>query len=200
MNLLLERLPYEINGVPIDPSYRVMVKFEVALADPNKSNIEKVLPTLESFYRQPVADLQKAWDGLLWFYLGGADATEAGTGGVAKRIYDFEQDSPHIYTAFLQVYGIDLQMTDLHWWAFRQLFFDLPDTCLMGKIMGFRGADTSRMKGAEKKYYQSMQKLFTLKTKGPAEHLSAANKEAAYIYKVRKRYEEAQKWAQKERK
>ncbi|MCM1463588.1 MAG: bacteriophage Gp15 family protein [Bacteroides sp.] len=58
-----------------------------------------------------------------------------------ERTVDFEQDSPYIYAAFLQVYGIDLfrERGKLSWQKFLALFYSLPEGCKIGEIMAIRG-------------------------------------------------------------
>jgi hypothetical protein len=57
--------------------------------------------------------------------------------------YDWEQDSEYIKAAFLQQYGIDLSVTDLHWHDFQGLFYALADTKL-NQIMSARYDDSKK--------------------------------------------------------
>lgn len=198
MNLLVDDLPVTLCGVPIRTDYRYMVLFEQMLKDPDLSNAEKISSALELLYtRQPEASLQDAWEELLWFYRGGETPTKDNgqTYHRSKAVYDFEQDAAYIYAAFRQVYGIDLQAGPLHWWAFRALLSSLPDTCLMGQIMGWRAADTRKMKGAEKRHAEKMQRLFALKGHSAETALSLAEQEASYKAQMDERYRAAQQWA-----
>jgi len=49
-------------------------------------------------------------------------------GKQGARAFDWLIDSDYIYAAFLQQYGIDLEITDMHWHKFMALFYGLKDT------------------------------------------------------------------------
>lgn len=199
MNILIDDLPEEVAGIPIYTDYRNMIQFEMLINDPEIPNFEKACLAIDLLYREPISDFQKAWDGLLWYYRGGTEQEEISEENInrssLKRAYDFEQDAGRIYTAFLQVYGIDLQENPLHWWSFLNMLMNLPDTCQMGKIMAWRSTDTSKLKGAEKKRVQELQKIFAIKRKSNHEKMTLMERDAQMIAKAQKRYKEAQEWA-----
>lgn len=197
MNLLIDDLPETVNGIPIYTDYRNMVQFELLMQDEEFSGLEKASLALNLLYREPVPDFQAAWDGLLWYHHKGMEPQEekkCKQGNPSAVLYDFEQDAGYIYTAFWQVYRIDLQAVPLHWWTFRELLLHLPDTCMMGKIMRIRGADLSKMKGTEKKYYQKMKTVFAIRRKDAYANMTAAERQQQLREQVLARYREAQKW------
>jgi hypothetical protein len=56
------------------------------------------------------------------------------------RYYDFDNDFPYIYAAFLQFYGIDLiDVKYLHWFKFSALLSSLPE-CKFTDIVSYRNA------------------------------------------------------------
>lgn len=71
--------------------------------------------------------------------------------GSGKILIDFELDSDLIYSAFLEVYGIDLIDSDLHlhWFKFNALFDSLHGTKL-NEVMGYRGFDENDKTSYEK--------------------------------------------------
>lgn len=197
MNLLIDDLPETVNGIPIYTDYRNMVQFELLMQDDELSALEKASLALNLLYREPVSDFKTAWDGLLWYHHKGMEPQVEKKHSQANSItvlYDFEQDAGYIYTAFWQVYRIDLQATPLHWWTFRELLLHLPDTCTMGKIMQIRGIDLSRLKGPEKKYYQRMKAIFAIRRKDVYTSMTATEREQKFREQVLARYQEAQKW------
>ncbi len=197
MNLLIDDLPETVNGIPIYTDYRNMVQFELLMQDEELSGLEKASLALNLLYRGPVPDFQTAWDGLLWYHHKGMEPKEekkCKQGNPPAILYDFEQDAGYIYTAFWQVYRIDLQAAALHWWTFRELLLHLPDSCMMGKIMQIRGADLSKMKGVEKKYYQKMKAVFAVRRKDVYADMTAAERQQQLRERVLERYREAQKW------
>ena len=201
MNILLDTLPEEIDGTPINSDFRAMVLLELMLSDPKVPQEMKLPLALSYLYKAPVPDLKKAVDGLMWFYRCGApeEKPDAGGGGNSHdRAYDFEADAPDIYAAFMQTYGIDLNSAELHWWKFRALFFGLPEDCKIVKIMGYRTMDLHGLKGAEKKHYEKLKRQFRLKPLG-VEQLPLAAAEQAAKDRVAKRFAEAERWAKEQK-
>ena len=197
MNLLVDDLPREIGGVPIDPDYRRMIQYEQLMADRELPTRLKLSAALSLLYAGPVEDVQAAWEGLLWFYRLGKEPEESGGKGGGKPVYDFEQDAGEIYAAFWQVYRIDLQETPLHWWAFVSLLAALPDSCLMGQIMRWRAIDTSKLKGAEKKRIQHLQQVYAIRRQ-PEQRMTLEERNAAYLARMDARYRQAQEWAKQQ--
>ena len=58
-------------------------------------------------------------------------------GEPAEKVIDYTLDADYIYAAFLELYGIDLVTSDLHWYKFQALFRGLHDTKL-NEIIGYR--------------------------------------------------------------
>ncbi len=55
-----------------------------------------------------------------------AEEDESITRSATKQLYSFEQDAECIYSAFREVYGINLQTIPyMHWWEFQTLFAGL---------------------------------------------------------------------------
>ena len=80
-----------------------------------------------------------------WFVTcGNTDRNEATEDA---RDMDYEQDAQEIYSAFRQVYGIDLMETELHWWQFSALLSGCfaCDNALSAKVR-LRHADDSDSK------------------------------------------------------
>lgn len=197
MNLLIDELPNEIDGVPIRTNFSAMVLFELMLADSSIPNENKIALALNCLYKKPVSDLKKAVDGLLWYYSCGHPPKESESefsGETSlKRAYDFEVDAPMIYAAFVQTYAIDLNNANLHWWKFCALFQALPEDCRISKIMGYRTMDCSKLKGEEKKFYEEQQSKYQLAPLG-IEKLSLTAAEKMAKDRVKARFAEAEKW------
>ena len=209
MNLLIDDMPDKVAGLPVNTDFRIMVQLEQLIHDPEIAPAEKVQLGLRLLYgdKWHTIGVTAAWEGLLWFYRGGEDPASTPEDEApkrprqapqrARRVYDFEQDAGRIYAAFRQVYGIDLQEAPLHWWAFRAMLFALPDSCLQGKIMGYRAVDTSKLKGTEKKRIQRLQQLYAIRTGTTEEGMSTAERERRMRASVLARYKEAQEWRAK---
>ena len=202
MNILIDNLPQEINGIPIDTDYRRMIQFELLMMDGEIPSSAKLQLAINLLYKEPVPDDLNVWDGLLWFYRCGmeVDQPEDKHVGPSKKVYDFDQDASDIYASFWQVYRIDLQETPLHWWSFMSLLSALPETCPMGRIMMYRSMDTSRLKGTEKKRIQEIQRKFAIKRKENHKKLTLEERNTAFLSKVKQRQKEAEIWIKQKNK
>ena len=68
MNLLIDRLPTEYEGLKIDTNFRSFILFELLMQD-NKINDEtKIYLAIKLFYKEQPQDLKKAIEAILWFY------------------------------------------------------------------------------------------------------------------------------------
>lgn len=166
MSLLIDPAPLEVEiggrPWPINSSFRVSLLFEQLMLDSTVEERDKAPLALSLYYPRQPPDLDGAVRALMWFYRCGR-GPDGPAGGQGKRLYDYDQDDALIFAAFWEAYGLDLEAAELHWWKFRALFDALPPDCLICKVMGWRGADTGKMKGKEKEFYQKMQRLYALK-------------------------------------
>lgn len=167
MNLITEIAPLsvEIGGhdYAIDADFRNCIRFEQLMFDPALDDNSRGAFALNLFYPEIPQDIPAAFEKILWLYAADQEEKKSSGGGRQKRIYSFEHDSEYIFSAFYSDYGIDLNEIDfLHWWKFRALFAGLKPDNLICKIMEYRGADLSKLKGEEKKFYQKMQKQYAL--------------------------------------
>lgn len=170
MNILIDKLPQEYEGLKINTNFRSFILFELLMQDNNLNEKEKIAVALNLFYTglEP-KDYKKALDGIIWFYTGGKTIKEKKqTENVEKKnkklIYSFEHDADLIYSAFLGQYGIDLNEVDnLHWWKFKSLFEGLNDENKICQYMSYRSMDISKIKDKEqKKYYKDLQNKVAL--------------------------------------
>lgn len=167
MNLLTEIAPrsVEIEGqiYEIDADFRNFIRFEQLMFDPDIRDEHRGVLALNLFYPEIPQDFSRAFEQIIRLYSAGQTEKKSSGGGKQKRIYSFEHDADYIFAAFLADYQIDLQEIDfLHWWKFRALFAGLKPDNLICKIMEYRAADLSKLKGEEKKFYQKMQREYAL--------------------------------------
>lgn len=161
MNLLLEAgLPEEIEGIPISPDFRNMIRFEMLLRDESLTEAERLYLGLSQLWPQIPEDANWALQKLLWFYGCGAKEHAPGRGArQPDRAYDFEQDAGMIYAGFYAAYGISLTTVDyLHWWEFMALLAGLPDTTQMGRIMYYRTVDLDQVEDKHQRQFLAEQK------------------------------------------
>ncbi|MCL1789863.1 MAG: bacteriophage Gp15 family protein [Peptococcaceae bacterium] len=185
MNILLG-LPEDYEGIPISPDFRNMIHVDKILSDQTLSEPERVYSALNQLYPEIPDNIEKAIEGLLWFFRRGEE--EAGQS--SKKSFDFDQDAGLIYAAFLATYGISLTTVDfLHWWEFMALFEGLPETTMIQRAIYYRTADFSEMGKEERKRAVRIRNAFALKT----ERVSGEDINKKTLDRVKRRFAEAQR-------
>lgn len=169
MNLLTEIAPRSVmiegREYEIDTDFRNCIRFEQLMFDPDVQDDMRGVLALNLFYPGIPQNVQAAFEHILRLYSAGQRQEQriASSNSQQKRIYSFEHDSEYIFAAFMADYRIDLNDIEfLHWWKFRALFTGLKPDNLICKIMDYRAADLSKLKGEERKFYQKMQKQYAL--------------------------------------
>jgi hypothetical protein len=167
MNLLVDKLPTDYEGLKINTNFRSFILFELLMQDNTIKEKDKILLSINLFYEEPPKDLKKAMEGILWFYRCGEDEkkeSKKGASSRVKQIYSYEYDAKYIYSAFLDQYGIDLNEIDqLHWFKFKSLFEGLKSDNKICEIMSYRAIDLSKIKDKEeKKKYKQLQRQWAL--------------------------------------
>ncbi|WP_346962404.1 bacteriophage Gp15 family protein [Clostridium sp.] len=170
MNLLIDLLPNKVNiegeDYEINSDFRTSILFELLMQDNTISEEDKIIQALELYYPKLPKDINKAIEGVLWFYRCGKDEVENKNKGTGKstNVYSYNYDDDYIYSAFLDQYGIDLQDVEyLHWWKFKAMFKSLKEDNEVVKIMGYRAMDVNKIKDKEQKaHYAKMQELYKI--------------------------------------
>ncbi len=182
MNILTNKLPVEVNidGVlyKINSDYRTSIIFSKLIED-NEITEELILKILKLYYPVIPENIEQAIDKINWFYECGKskdDDSNKSTGSY-KKVFDYDEDARHIYSAFLSQYRVDLQEIEyLHWWKFKALFEALDDNNEIIKIMQYRSMDLSKIKDKEQRnFYKKMQDTYKLKEKISEEDIQALN-------------------------
>lgn len=181
LNILLDRIPetVEIGGAEhrINYDFRTSMLFEIMMGDNSLSNEEKAMNALYLYYGEITEDPDEAIGKLLWFYRCGEEKRrkkqkrfDEKTGKLVEveddpvdPVYSFEHDAPYIYAAFLQQYGIDLTVEDMHWWKFKALFRSLSEDTKFMQIVGYRSIEiNSDMSKQQKAFYRRMKETYAL--------------------------------------
>lgn len=166
MNILVDKLPTDYEGLKINTNFRSFILFELLMQDRAISKEDKIALSLQLFYEEIPKDIKKALDGIIWFYTRGKDLKEEkkGSGGLKKKIYSYEHDADLIYAAFKDQYKVDLnEVNDLHWFKFKALFEGLKSDNKICEIMGYRAVDINKIKDKEEqKRYKHLQREYAL--------------------------------------
>ena len=169
MNILVDKLPTDYEGLKINTNFRSFILFELLMQDHEIKKEEKIALALNLFYEGIPTDIKKAIDGIVWFYTRGKkvkqeENEENKKNNKKKKIYSYEHDADLIYTAFLDQYRIDLNDIDyLHWFKFKAMFEGLKTENKICEIMGYRAIDINKIKDKEeKKRYKKLQREWAL--------------------------------------
>ena len=164
MNILVDKLPNDYEGLKINTNFRSFILFELLMQDSQINKEDKIALALELFYEEFPHDIKKAVNGIIWFYTRGKkvkeNKEETNQQNNKKKIYSYEHDSDLIYTAFLDQYRIDLNdIEDLHWFKFKAMVEGLKGDNKICEIMGYRAVDVGKIKDKEeKKKYKKLQR------------------------------------------
>lgn len=171
-NILVDKLPtsVDINGISysIDTDFRTSIKFELLIQESEETQENRLIKALKFYYGDTVPkDIDKAIDKILWFFSCGKlqenTKNNIKLGGNRTRAYSFNYDKNYIYSAFYQQYGIDLVMSNLHWWQFKALFDGLTDDTLFAKIMYYRTVNiSSKMSKSEQVRLRKLKEIYAL--------------------------------------
>ena len=71
MNILVDRLPNEYEGLKINTNFRSFILFELLMQDREIEKEDKIALALNLFYDEIPQDIKKAFDVIVWFYTRG---------------------------------------------------------------------------------------------------------------------------------
>ncbi len=181
MNLLIDSLPtaIEIEGkiYNINTDYQTGLKIIMAFEDKTLTELEKQSILLNLLYREMPSNIGMALQkGIKYLNCGDSGQTE--NQGIEQRVYSFSHDGKYIFSAVDRVLNGRLSKGDfVHWWEFVMAFMDLPEDCMMSKIIYYR---TQFAKGKltkeEKKVYFDNRSIFELPVELSNEEETAKNK------------------------
>ncbi|MBD5642775.1 bacteriophage Gp15 family protein [Clostridium botulinum] len=172
MNILIDLVPTTVNienvEYEINSDFRLSILFELLMQDNSIGEEDKIIQALQLYYPVIPPNINEAVEQMLWFYRCGKDEVKSKNINKGRnkgtQIYSYDYDDYLIYSAFKQIYSMDLQdIKYLHWWKFKALFQFLDEKCLFSKVMGYRSMDLSKIKDKEEKnYYRKMQELYKI--------------------------------------
>lgn len=152
-NVLLDELPTEYKGFPIDSDFQIGIQMMQALNDKELSKQERIGTALSLLFLQDddnaeIPDIQTAMDGMYWFLSGWCHDKHQKE--KAKVVTDYDIDQWRIYSAFRSQYGINLNKDKLHYWEFMGLLSTLDD-CAYTRVIDIRQRKITPKMGKEEK-------------------------------------------------
>ena len=132
-NVLLDPMPEEWGGYKINTSYRVGIMLELIQHDPTLNKYERMDAMVNVLFANEDGSLRSHPVGeelaeCIYTYLNGwnHDKHDADGNETRRRVMDYNVDQWRIYADFLQIYGINLATTDMHFWKFEGLLWNMP--------------------------------------------------------------------------
>lgn len=161
-NVLLDPLPYEWNGYPIDADFQTGIQISQCMADEDLSETERFYTAVSLLFPDERPDNNEAAKALAWFLNEFHHDNNVGEKSDVI-VMDFDIDQWRIYAAFLNQYHIDLNTADMHWFTFMGLLANLNE-CAFTNVMNIRQKKISgKMSADEKKAIKQAQKVFAIK-------------------------------------
>lgn len=200
INVMLDRLPEEWNGYEVNTSFRIGIQVFLVQYDKELTKYEKAdAITWLLFDDREHPEGTKLQQCIEWF-LNGWYHDNSVESEDNRRLVDYDVDQWRIYADFRQIYGIDLSLEDLHWWAFNGLIWNMPyeRSSFLQAIEIRRKEITARMGQEERRALEKAKAIYALEQ--PEEKKEYTEEEKAKIDDYDRMMEEirAKKRAEKE--
>jgi hypothetical protein len=163
----------------IRAGYQNCLKIIMAFEDKELTHTEKAIILLDLLYIDKPKNTQTALEkGILFLDCGEERTNKGETGGEESRKYSFSHDEKYIFAGVNKALNGRLSTGEfVHWWEFVMAFMDLPEDCLMSKIIYYR---TQYAKGKltreEKEVWAKNREIFELPVEMTAEEENTLNK------------------------
>ena len=162
-NILLDPLPKDWNGYPIDTDYQTGIMISQCLADESLSDVEKFyIAAWLLFPTDSKPDNEGIGKAINWYM---TDFLHDNYPEKKRNdiVMDWDIDQWRIYAAFWSQYHIDLNRSKMHWFQFMGLLTNLEE-CAFTRVMDIRQKEiTSKMSPEEKKVYRNAKKIYEIK-------------------------------------
>lgn len=145
MNILIDKFPETVKvnekEYPVETDFREWIRFVKLVEDEDVPWRIKCRLLMQWYTDDIPDDLESSINALGDFLAMKQEENEQEdeiSAKPPKQVYSFDEDMTWIYSAFREVYGINLQAVPyMHWWEFQTLFIGLPDNTEINKT--FRG-------------------------------------------------------------
>lgn len=130
-NILLDGVTDEWNGYRINTDFRSVIRILLAMEDEELIPEERGEIIFLLLFQDPDGTIREhpganEIAGILTWLLGGWNHDNTPKEKKKKKLIDYEIDQWRIYADFLQIYGIDLTTTKMHFWIFQGLLWSMP--------------------------------------------------------------------------
>lgn len=180
-NVMLDRLPTEYKGYPINSDFRIGIQMFQIMNDSELSEMERFYKACELLFDVDGADqfpdMQTMQDGIQWFLSGWYTDNSVNDEKKDRKDMDYDIDQWRIFSAFLTQFGINLNETDMHFWVFMGLLSTL-DECAFTRVVDIRTKKIDpKMKPSDKAELRKVKEQYALEQ---AEEEMTPQEKAAY--------------------
>lgn len=173
MNILFQNFPdtVDVNGreYPVVTDFREWIKLHEFLKEVDTFTPEILRMILDWYVDEVPRDIEAAILALEEFLaaeeLQDYKSSEEEEERPGAPVFSFSQDAVFIYSAFREVYGIDLENIEyMHWWKFKTLFDGLPSDTEIKERIYYRGVNLNAIKDKEeRKRIQKIQRRIAIR-------------------------------------
>lgn len=132
-NVLLDELPTEWNGYEVNTWFQIGIQLAILQEDDELSDYEKMQFMMELLFsdeegrmREHPYTVQELEECIKWFLTGWQHDRRVESEESKERLLDFDVDQWRIYADFRQIYGININEAELHYWEFMGLLWNMP--------------------------------------------------------------------------
>lgn len=162
-NVMLDKLPLDWNGYPIDSDFQTGIMISQCMADESLSKDEQLLTAIDLLFPKEKPTVNDAADAITWFMNEYNHDNRVKKKENEEIVFDFDIDQWRIYAAFWSQYHIDLNTAKLHWFVFMGLLSNLNE-CALTRVMDIRQKEIApNMSRKEKKSIMAAKKVFSIK-------------------------------------
>lgn len=172
-NVLLDELPEEWNGYKVNTWFQVGIQIFLLQDSGEISNQERTALIIdlmfedESGYLRPYPQGNELAECIRWF-MNGWNHDRTPESKEEKRLIDFDIDQWRIYADFRQVYGINLNEAELHFWEFMGMLWNMPQrqSSFLQVIEIRKKQIKAKMSKEEKEAIKKAQQVYGLENSG----------------------------------
>ncbi len=175
-NILYEPLPTEWNGYQVNTWFQIGIQVQLMIEDDSLSDYEKNESLLwllfgeeEELREHP--QNEELGECISWF-LNGWCHDNSPKQKEKQKVMDYYIDQYRIYADFRQIYGINLNEADMHWWEFCGLLWNMPyKQSSFLRVIEIRTKKIQKnMSKEEKEATEKAQETYSLEQKETAEY------------------------------
>lgn len=163
-NILLDPLPQDWNGYPIDTDFQTGILISQCLEDQSLNDREKFYTAAGLLFPgERPGSAEEVAEALNWYMTGYNHDNKTKQDAKEAPVMDWDMDQWRIYAAFRGQYGIDLNTARMHWFVFMGLLSNIEE-CTFTHVMEIRRKKiTARMSAEEKAVVREAKKVFAIR-------------------------------------